>query len=227
MIKNLYRSCRASYHNSGFYKKTHNTKRYQKKVEKWLVDNWNENNKHNYTKYIAGDQDKISIGRYTYGDIKCLNFNNPGEMLEIGDFCSIAGNVTFLAGGGHYMDNFSTYPFEAYFTDKTENALTKGKIKVEDDVWIGYGSTILSGVTIGQGAVIGADSVVVKDVPPYAVFAGGRIVKYRYTEDIIEKMMKFDFSKLTESDIKENADLLYHKVDDSFFTTDFYKNHLK
>ena len=103
----------------------------------------------------------------------------------------------------------------------------KGPIIVGDDVWIGLNSIILSGVTIGQGAVIGARSVVAKDVPPYAVYVGNKVVKYRFNDDIIQKLLKFDYSKLTDEDIKENRELLNKEIDESFFETNFYKNHLK
>ena len=69
---------------------------------------------------------------------------------------------------------------------------TKGDVTVGNDVWIGYGATILSGVTIGDGAVIGTHAVVTKDVPPYAIVAGnpGKIVKYRFSEEIINKFLE-------------------------------------
>jgi len=126
------------------------------------------------------------------------------------------------------LSAFSTFPFDAYYnTGRSYQAPTKGSIVVGDDVWIGYRSTILSGVTIGQGAVIGACSVVTKDVPPYAIFVGNKVIKYRYPQNIIDKMVKFDFSKLTPDDITKNSYLLDKDVDESFFETDFYKNHLK
>ena len=128
------------------------------------------------------------------------------------------------------MKTLSSYPFDNYYTNYSHVAPTKGPIIVGDDVWIGLNSIILSGVTIGQGAVIGARSVVAKDVPPYAVYAGNKVVKYRFNDDIIQKLLKFDYSKLTEltdEDIKRNRELLNKEIDESFFETEFYKNHLK
>lgn len=69
-------------------------------------------------------------------------------------------------------------------------------IVIEDDVWIGYDALILPGVTIGRGAIIGARSVVTKDIPPYSVYAGSRIVKKRFSDEIIEKLMGIDYSKV-------------------------------
>lgn len=85
----------------------------------------------------------------------------------------------------------------------------------------------MSGVTIGQGAVIAAGSIVTKDVPPYAVYAGSRVVKYRFPEEWIQKLILFDYSKLTEKEIRENRQLLYTKIDALFFETEFYKSHIK
>jgi len=77
-------------------------------------------------------------------------------------------------------------------------ARTKGEIVVSDDVWIGHGATILSGVEIGQGAIVGARSVVTRDVPPYAIVCGNpaRIAKYRFEGPVIEKLKMIDFSKI-------------------------------
>lgn len=84
-------------------------------------------------------------------------------MLNIGSYCSIAQKVSFIMNNEHRMDTFSSYPFKHYFTkDKDPEALSKGGINIGDDVWIGFGATILDGVTIGTGAVIAARAVVTK-----------------------------------------------------------------
>lgn len=94
--------------------------------------------------------DLFDFGKYNYGNINILTFGNKNEKLKIGNFVSIAQNVTFILSGGHYTDTFTTYPFKAeYFKEKESETLCKGPITVCDDVWIGYGATILSGVTIG------------------------------------------------------------------------------
>lgn len=69
-------------------------------------------------------------------------------------------------------------------------------IVVEDDVWIGYDCLIMSGVTIGKGSVIGARSIVTKDVPPYSIFVGTKVIKTRFSEDIVQKSLKIDYSKI-------------------------------
>lgn len=121
--------------------------------------------------------------------------------------------MIFLLSGEHKYNTFSTYPFNSKFNHIRESH-SKGKIIVKDDVWIGYGSTILSGVTIGQGAIIGAQSVVIKDVPPYAIYAGGKIIKYRFSQNIIDKLLKIDFSKINENFVRENIEVLYNEITD-------------
>ena len=195
---------------------------------------WRALNKHNFT-YLSNSfpddieiKDIVSVGNGTYGYLNVRWFWNNQERLRIGHYCSIAEGVLFLTGGNHTMDTLSSYPFNHYYdTGISHIAPTKGAIVVEDDVWIGLNAIILSGVTIGQGAVIGAGSVVAKDVPPYAVYAGNKVVKYRFSEDIIEKLLLFDYSKLTSDEIIKNGELLRTKIDNSFFESEFYKSHKK
>lgn len=157
----------------------------------------------------------IKCGKYSYGNPKILIFGAKEEKIEIGNYVSIAENVSFLLSGGHFVDTFTTFPFKAICFSQENETLCKGPIKVCDDVWIGYGATILSGVTIGQGAVIAAGSVVVKDVEPYSVVGGNpaKLIKYRYPKEIIEEMKKIDFSKIEPEDLKDIQDLIYKKLD--------------
>lgn len=141
----------------------------------------------------------IKCGKYSYGSPYVFSFKNKNEKLEIGHFVSIAENVSFLLSGNHNIDTFSTFPFKNhYFGEKIGEGWGKGPITVCDDVWIGYGAIILSGVTIGQGAVVAAGSVVTKDVEPYSIVGGNpaKLIKYRFSKELIEEMKKIDFSKL-------------------------------
>ena len=196
--------------------------------EEEFRNQWRTKNSHNYTVARFEFPDIVEVGKGTYGTIDVRWYWNKDERLTIGNYCSIADDVIFMTGGNHTLQTFSQFPFGAYY-DLGENhiAPTKGPIIVEDDVWIGQGAMILSGVTVGQGAVIGARSVVSKDVPPYAIYVGNRVAKYRFPEAVIEKMVKFDFSKLTSEDIVQNKNLLNTEIDATFFETDFYKQHLK
>ena len=181
--------------------------RFQKKYRKV--------NFHNFTRAInVFSINKVTIGNGTYGAIKVREFENPEERLIIGSYCSIANEVTFLLSGEHSYNEISTYPFKTKILKQEAECICKGKITISDDVWIGYGATILSGVTIGQGAIIGAKSIVAKDVPPYAIFVGNKVVKYRFSEKVITELLKIDFSKLKEGFIKNNIDLMYTQIND-------------
>lgn len=87
-----------------------------------------------------------------------------------------------------------------------QEALSKGDIIIDSDVCIGCDITILSGVHIGQRAIIGSCSVVAKDVPPYSIFVENKVIKYRFEDDVIKKLIKIDFSKIDMEFIKNNIE---------------------
>lgn len=159
---------------------------------------WRYRNHHNMTFMKKNFGIKhVKVGKGTYGPLRVYNFGNETEKLIMGDYCSIGPNVVFLLGGEHNYKNISTYPFDQIYNKKGV-ASTKGPIIVEDDVWFGYGALILSGVTIGRGAVIAAGSVVTQDVPPYAIVGGNpaKLIKYRFNKDTIEKIANYDLDEL-------------------------------
>ncbi len=176
---------------------------------------WRKLNKHNFTIYkdIFGDMSRVHIGKYTYGEIYVSSPNTNYELF-IGDFCSIAGDVKFLLGADHPMDRMSTYPFRSLIFNNGIDAISKGNIVVEDDVWIGNNATILSGVHIGQGAVVAAGAVVSHDVPPYAIVGGvpAKVIKYRFSDELIVELMKIDYSKLTKEDVEKHINELYEPL---------------
>lgn len=192
---------------------------------------WWLKNRDNYTRaHTIFPIDKVTVGRKTNGDLNVLYYGNPEEKLTIGSFCSIAQNVFFILGGEHhnsYPSNFVYKLLYKGFSGAMDDRKTKGPITIGDDVWIGFGCTILSGVTVGQGAVIAAGSVVTKDVPPYAIYTTNRIIRYRYPDSIKEKMLHFDYNKLTDELIGQYIDLLYKEPDKEFFESELYKACLK
>lgn len=138
----------------------------------------------------------FSIGAYSYGKPK-VRFPESGRKLTIGRYCSIADRVEILLGGGHRLDWASTYPFAAmrgHFpeADAPEDYhASRGDVVIGHDVWLGSGCMILSGVTVGHGAVVAARAVVTRDVPPYAVVAGNpaRVVRHRFPAEVAEVLV--------------------------------------
>lgn len=138
----------------------------------------------------------FSIGAYSYGKPK-VRFPESGRKLTIGRYCSIADRVEILLGGGHRLDWASTYPFAAmrgHFADAQapeEYHVSRGDVVIGHDVWLGSGCMILSGVTVGHGAVVAARAVVTRDVPPYAVVAGNpaRVVRHRFPAEVAEALV--------------------------------------
>lgn len=164
----------------------------------------------------------IEVGDFTYYDdfedvanfeknVKYL-FDFTGDKLFIGKFCAIASGVTFLMNGGnHLVDAVSTYPF-SIFGNGWEGAMgdktfpSKGNTVVGNDVWIGYNSVIMPGVKIGDGAIIGSCSVVVKDVEPYSIIGGNpaREIRKRFSEEHIQALLEakwwdWDLEKITRN----------------------------
>lgn len=176
---------------------------------------WKTQNKHNHT-HIENvfDINRVKVGIETYGPIEVITYDCPESMLYIGNYCSIGEKVCFVLGGEHTYKGLSTYPFSQLIMKERIETVSKGPVIVNDDVWIGYGATILSGVHIGQGAIVAAGAVVTKDVPPYAIVGGvpAQVIKYRFEPEMIEELLKVDYSKLTKKMIEEHIDDLYTEL---------------
>ena len=184
---------------------------------KLLRDKWRKKNPHNNTTIAKlCNLDNISVGIRSYGPLTVYQWGTKNERLKIGNFVSIADGVKFLLGGNHRGENFSTYPFNILICGDVpdKDLISKGSIVVEDDVWIGLDAMILSGVKIGKGAIIGAGSVVAKDIPPYAIAVGNpaKVVKYRFEDEIIQRQLDYDMSRLTDEYIRKNIDLFSTKL---------------
>jgi len=154
----------------------------------------------------------ITIGDYTYFDDRrngpenfeeynvLYNYDFSKVKLVIGKFCAIAAETRFIMTGDHKLDAISTYPFPI-FGHGWENAFNiydlpvKGDIIVGNDVWFGYDSLVMNGVTIGNGAIIGTRAVVVKDVPAYSIVAGNpaKVVKMRFDDKTIERLQRINW----------------------------------
>lgn len=174
-----------------------------------------------------------------YATMPYKNFSSVGAFsfptchfsgnVHIGRFCSIASNVKIM-GGNHPMNRFTTHMltyngnFDIYAQEefasqwelKSFDTTTKNPV-IGHDVWIGNDVVLKGGITIGNGAVIAANSVVTKDVPPYAVVAGipARVIKYRFSKDIIEALSMLKWWDYNYVDLPDN-----NKCDDVVFFTE-------
>lgn len=155
----------------------------------------------------------IEIGRYTYGidRRKLVGYRAEDKPLIVGSFCSIANDVSFMMRGDHWVDRVSTFPLHRISRRKeAEDTFSRGRIVVGHDVWIGRGAIVMAGVTIGNGAVIGAATVVTKDVPAYAVFAGnpGQVVKFRFDAETIAGLQEIEWWNWSEDRLQRDIALL-------------------
>lgn len=163
----------------------------------------------------------IEVGDYTYYDDPAgperfeehvlYHFDFRGDRLIIGRFCSIAAEIRFIMNGGnHPTDWLTTFPFPV-FGNGWEEAMPdswpdRGDTVVGNDVWIGYGVTVMPGVAIGDGAIVATKSVVTKDVPPYAIVGGNpaEIIRYRFEEEDRARLLElawwdWDREKITRN----------------------------
>ncbi len=189
----------------------------QEQHQAQMSAHWRALNPHNEISltrcYGPFDFNRVTAGRKSYGGLTVWTFGCGDEGLRIGNFVSIADDVKFLLGGNHHYEGFSTFPFMAKYFGTAESG-TKGPIVIGDDVWIGYNTTILSGVSIGQGAIVAAGSLVTRDVAPYSIVGGNpaKLIKHRFAPEVIEKMSKLDFSKLDDQAILRNREILYQPL---------------
>ncbi|AJE83117.1 acetyltransferase [Streptomyces albus] len=152
---------------------------------------------------------KIAVGEYTYYDDpegarefeqRNVLYAYGPERLVIGRYCAIAAGTRFLmAGGEHPSMGVSTYPFAMFGGEWAERTLdlvtgmrSRGDTVVGNDVWFGYGATVMPGVRIGDGAIVAAGAVVTADVPPYTVVGGNpaRTIRRRFEAEDVERLLR-------------------------------------
>lgn len=162
---------------------------------------------------------KARINRSTHiidsriDDYSYVGMNSWVCVTDIGKFCSIASNVN-IGLGNHTMDYLSTSPI---FTEsrnatgfswiKTSIALPFKRTIIGNDVWIGYGAMVIGGVKIGDGAVIGAGSIVTKDIPPFAIAVGSpaKVIRYRFSEKTMAKILSDPWWNKPDEDLKKEV----------------------
>lgn len=180
------------------------TKKYPDCNEVFPIANWSNTC---FLKNIIKNP-QIIVGDYTYyddqyGDIYNFEKNVQylydfvGDKLIIGKFCQIASGVKFIMNGAnHEMDGISTYPFDSFgFVDDKKskpNWPYKGDTIVGNDVWFGNSVTVMPGIKIGNGAIIGTNALVTKDVEPYSIVGGNpaKLIRKRFDEETIESLQK-------------------------------------
>jgi virginiamycin A acetyltransferase len=166
----------------------------------------------------------IRIGDYTiYNDFKndprdfqknnvLYHFPGSWDKLTIGKFCSVACGARFLMNiSNHTLKSLSTYPFPLFGEEWSHDLKLgqtwdfRGDIVVGNDVWIGYEAVILSGVTIGDGAIIGTRALVNKDVQPYTIVGGmpAKPIRKRYPDSIIEVLLSLKWWNWPEERIQK------------------------
>ncbi len=182
-----------------------------------------------YLKNVIADQ-SITVGDYTiYNDFvnDPIQFEQNNvlyhypvnhDRLIIGKFCSIACGAKFIFNSAnHKLSSLSTYPFPIFFEEwgldikDVANAWdNKGDIVIGNDVWIGYEAIILAGVTIGDGAIIGARSVVTKDVPPYTIVGGvpAKPIRKHFPEETISALLDIKWWDWPRKKIAQNIDAI-------------------
>ena len=179
---------------------------------------WKKNNKHNFTYAINKfNIENVSVGNYTYGPIEVYS-DVDSIKLDIGSFCSIGKGTIFLLGQEHNLNIISTYPFKYKLLNSVRyESISKGNIEVGDDVWFGQKTTVLSGVKIGQGAIIATGAVVTKDVPPYAIVGGvpAKIIKYRFDNKVIQSLININYKSLSIDKINSIQSDLYLEINET------------
>ena len=138
----------------------------------------------------------LGTDSYMGGSSKVLYWHHippKNAVVIVGNFTSIADEVQIFIDGNHSIDHASTFPFYdgLNIPNSCKNGWGKSAPKIGNDVWIARNCLIMSGVEIGDGAVIAAGSVVTKNVEPYSVVGGNpaKLIKYRFSKDIIEKFL--------------------------------------
>jgi virginiamycin A acetyltransferase len=180
---------------------------------------WRAGNAHNDT--VPGERmfpmEKVSVGTYSYGELNILSYvPEADDRLDIGNYVAIAPDVLFLLGVNHQTKTITTYPVHTKFIGPTPlDAVSRGPLVVEDEVWIGTRSVIFSGVTIGKGAIIAAQSVVTSNVPPYAIVGGNpaKIIKYRFPDEVIAILAPIKLIGMDPEWLRNNIGALYAKIE--------------
>lgn len=155
----------------------------------------------------------VILRKCVVSDYSYIGYNTNIYNASIGKFCSISKDVC-IGLPSHPTKFISTSPLFVNVQNGTGYSWSKQdlfnsvpeKVVIGNDVWIGMKSTIMGGITIGNGAIIAAHSVVTKDVPPYAIVGGvpSKIIKYRFNDSIIETLQKSEWWNRSDDFLQKN-----------------------
>ena len=152
-----------------------------------------------------------TVGAHTYGSFKVHAGPGDRASLRIGAYTSIAEGVEFALGGNHRPDWVSTYPFRVAFglpgAYEDGHPRTEQDVVVGNDVWLGHDALVLPGITIGDGAVVGARAVVAKEVRPYAIVVGSpaREVRRRFDDEQVQALLRIRWWEWPEDVVRDRV----------------------
>lgn len=167
---------------------------------------------------LVSDDPRVSVGRASWASSPpILRAHHAGNRIHIGQFCCLGQNVAVFAGGNHPMHQLTQHHLKLYLgvgdfagwsaacPDNTDITT------IGNDVWLGDGCLVLSGVTVGDGAVIGARAVVSRDVPPYAIVAGNpaSVIRNRFPDETISRLLQLRWWDWPREDLVACADTLF------------------
>lgn len=186
-----------------------------------------------YSGYYDNQDFEDGCVRYLWGDEKSRKLFNPIEdygwhldKLIIGNYVCVASGVIILMGGNnnHHPEWITVYPFVEQIETSYE---PKGDTIIENNAWIGMNAMIMPGVTIGEGAIVAAGSVVAKNVPPYTIVGGNpaKEIKKRFTEKEIEKLKEMRWFDWEREKIERASHILSGSSINQLY--DFYKKEIK
>lgn len=158
----------------------------------------------------------IEIGKYTSISGNGTVISGVKNKIKIGNFCSIAPNVMIIGDYHNYKKVTTYFIFSNIFNKVLDNEkVSKGNIIIEDDVWIGANTVVLSGVKIGRGSIIGAGSIISKDIPPYSIVCGkeNKIIKKRFSPQTIERLEKSKWWNWGKNTLLENQDFFEKELE--------------
>jgi acetyltransferase-like isoleucine patch superfamily enzyme len=169
--------------------------------------------------HIKGESE-VRIGKYTSINGPMTDIHAVVNSVTIGAFCSIARNVT-IQEYNHRLDGLTTYFINQNIFEGREkdDIISSGSIEIGNDVWVGTQTVILSGAKIGDGAIIGANSVVTGVIPPYSIAVGSpaKVIKYRFDQDTIDKIQELKWWNWDIEKIKINKNLFIDfKIEDLY-----------